>query len=79
MWRPLWDRGVRTADSWRCWRAAALRGGVVGRNGGVVVERRCDSFDGDGDLNLVAFALGLRFSVGEDATGGNAADFCSKH
>jgi len=52
---------------------------VVGRNGGVVVggtKGRWEFFaGGDDDVFLVAFALDLRFNVGEEATGGNVTDF----
>lgn len=46
----------------------------MGRDGGVVIEGRRDSFDGEGVV--MASALDLRFGVGEGATG-NAVDFCN--
>lgn len=79
MWRPLWDRGVRTGDSWRCCcPEVVFRGGVEGRKEDIVVNGNEGRRDGSFDVDVVVFVFDLRFKEGEGGIGGKANDFCNE-
>lgn len=85
MWRPLWDRGVRIGESWTLLVAPRLRGGVLGRGGGVdgrgwvvvVVGSGTSAGVGGGSWWPAGFFLDLvrRSRVGDTGMGGRARDF----